>query len=291
MFRFALLVLFFLQSTSIQGKTLKLIALQDPTFFIGTAEKPEGFIVDLLEDLKEKLNAAASENEKISYEYSLEPNKTYGVKNADGTWNGLVGAVIAGRADIAVAPLTINKLRSEVVQFAHPFMSFSLIPLIKKPAPGQPTPFTNLKELKTKLEAGELTIGYVRGGSTERYIANHKSEFVRSLTNYSSTVDSVVAGIEKVRTDPKFVYYGEHTAVLSTVMNQPCDLQVSWHGMLGEGFYGFAFPSTDEGRRMADKFSHAIIAAQQDGTISTLFYRWWIQKATCPPTKHCTCAN
>ena len=37
-------------------------------------------------------------------------------------WNGMVGELVRGEADMAVAPLTITAKRSEVVDFTYPYL-------------------------------------------------------------------------------------------------------------------------------------------------------------------------
>ena len=39
----------------------------------------------------------------------------------NGSWNGLVADVASGKADIAIADLTINSQRMRVVNFSYPF--------------------------------------------------------------------------------------------------------------------------------------------------------------------------
>jgi ABC-type amino acid transport substrate-binding protein len=41
----------------------------------------------------------------------------YGSKSGNGTWNGMVGMVARGTADIAVSEIFVTKERSEVVAF------------------------------------------------------------------------------------------------------------------------------------------------------------------------------
>ena len=51
-----------------------------------------------------------------------------------GVWNGMIGDVVYGKADIAVAAITITKERSKYVDFTHPFMrqDVGIVTLIKE---------------------------------------------------------------------------------------------------------------------------------------------------------------
>merc|ERR1719458_1534661 len=49
----------------------------------------------------------------------------YGQNNG-GTWNGMIGEVISGTADIALADMTIVSTREEAVDFTHPYLSLGL---------------------------------------------------------------------------------------------------------------------------------------------------------------------
>lgn len=47
----------------------------------------------------------------------------YGAKDArTGEWNGMIGEILRGEADFAIADLTITDSRSRVVDFSHPFL-------------------------------------------------------------------------------------------------------------------------------------------------------------------------
>ncbi|XP_070181253.1 glutamate receptor ionotropic, kainate 1-like [Littorina saxatilis] len=49
-------------------------------------------------------------------------DKKYGAPEEDGTWNGMVGMVKRGEADLAIGPFTITSVRERVVDFTVPYM-------------------------------------------------------------------------------------------------------------------------------------------------------------------------
>jgi hypothetical protein len=76
----------------------------------------EGFAIDLVNHL------ATS----IGFNYTINISSGYGSKNSDGTWNGMIGDVLEGKADMALGDLTINSEREEVVDFSMPFLDLGI---------------------------------------------------------------------------------------------------------------------------------------------------------------------
>ncbi|XP_078741285.1 glutamate receptor 2-like, partial [Lampetra fluviatilis] len=79
----------------------------------------EGYMVDLVEELSRSIG--------FRYVLNLVPDGRYGRRDP-GTrvWQGMVGEVLYGRADLAVAPLTITSERAAVVDFTKPFMTVGI---------------------------------------------------------------------------------------------------------------------------------------------------------------------
>ncbi|XP_060746945.1 glutamate receptor 1b isoform X2 [Tachysurus vachellii] len=103
-------------------------------------DKYEGYCVEL----------AAEIAKHVGYSYKLElvPDGKYGARDPDTKmWNGMVGELVYGKADIAVAPLTITLVREEVIDFSKPFMSLGISIMIKKPTKSKPGVFSFLDPL------------------------------------------------------------------------------------------------------------------------------------------------
>ena len=47
-------------------------------------------------------------------------------------WNGMMGELLSGQADMIVAPLTINNERAQYIEFSKPFKYQGLTILVKK---------------------------------------------------------------------------------------------------------------------------------------------------------------
>uniref|UniRef100_A0A672IPK4 Glutamate receptor n=1 Tax=Salarias fasciatus TaxID=181472 RepID=A0A672IPK4_SALFA len=89
----------------------------------GTAHKCcYGYCVDLLEKLAEDLG--------FEFDLYVVADGKYGARTRSG-WTGLVGDLLAGRADMAVTSFSINSARSRVIDFTSPFFSTSLGILVR----------------------------------------------------------------------------------------------------------------------------------------------------------------
>ncbi|XP_048885028.1 glutamate receptor 1a isoform X2 [Brienomyrus brachyistius] len=103
-------------------------------------DKYEGYCVEL----------AAEIAKHVGYSYKLEivADGKYGARDPDSKmWNGMVGELVYGKADVAVAPLTITLVREEVIDFSKPFMSLGISIMIKKPTKSKPGVFSFLDPL------------------------------------------------------------------------------------------------------------------------------------------------
>uniref|UniRef100_A0A8C1IY91 Glutamate receptor 1-like n=1 Tax=Cyprinus carpio TaxID=7962 RepID=A0A8C1IY91_CYPCA len=103
-------------------------------------DKYEGYCVEL----------AAEIAKHVGYSYRLEivGDRKYGARDSETMmWNGMVGELVYGKADVAVAPLTITLVREEVIDFSKPFMSLGISIMIKKPTKSKPGVFSFLDPL------------------------------------------------------------------------------------------------------------------------------------------------
>ncbi|KAF7707265.1 glutamate receptor 1a [Silurus meridionalis] len=103
-------------------------------------DKYEGYCVEL----------AAEIAKHVGYDYKLKivADGKYGARDPETKmWNGMVGELVYGKADVAVAPLTITLVREEVIDFSKPFMSLGISIMIKKPTKSKPGVFSFLDPL------------------------------------------------------------------------------------------------------------------------------------------------
>ncbi|XP_012528577.2 glutamate [NMDA] receptor subunit 1 [Monomorium pharaonis] len=93
----------------------------------------KGYCVDLLKELAKTIN--------FTYSLALSPDGQFGsymIKNTSvggkKEWTGLIGEIVNERADMIVAPLTINPERAEFIEFSKPFKYQGITILEKKPS-------------------------------------------------------------------------------------------------------------------------------------------------------------
>ncbi|KAL4646081.1 glutamate receptor U1-like [Arapaima gigas] len=96
---------------------------QDP-YMMSKDTQLEGYCMDLLTELAKKLG--------FKYKIQLVKDGAYGRPDERGQWNGMIGEVIRGEADLAVAPLTLTAIREKVVEFSKPFMQTGISFILRK---------------------------------------------------------------------------------------------------------------------------------------------------------------
>ncbi|XP_052281246.1 glutamate receptor-like [Dreissena polymorpha] len=122
-------------------------------------DRYEGFCAELTRRLFHYLDKP--------YRLMFVKDGMYGVKKYDSnnqtSWNGMIGELLRGEAEVAVAPLTITSEREEVVDFSKPFMDVGLSIMIKKPEVQKPGVFSFMQPLELKLWLC-LVLGYATVG-------------------------------------------------------------------------------------------------------------------------------
>ncbi|XP_072025956.1 glutamate receptor ionotropic, NMDA 1-like isoform X1 [Amphiura filiformis] len=96
----------------------------------GNAKCCSGFCMDLLVKLSTKLN--------FTFEVHLVTDENYGAyERINGSttkrWTGLIGDLVDGKADMIVAPLSINQAGSNEIDFTKPYKYRGFSILIKRP--------------------------------------------------------------------------------------------------------------------------------------------------------------
>ncbi|XP_078700018.1 glutamate receptor ionotropic, kainate 2-like [Branchiostoma floridae x Branchiostoma belcheri] len=88
-------------------------------------ERFQGFCMDLFSWLSTELG--------FKYEYYEVEDGQYGIYNSQtGQWNGMIGDVLNGKADIALAPLSITSERQTVGDFTLPYYDNGIAFAMKK---------------------------------------------------------------------------------------------------------------------------------------------------------------
>ncbi|XP_035682029.1 glutamate receptor 2-like isoform X1 [Branchiostoma floridae] len=169
--------------------------------------KYEGYCVDMLKKVAELVGFNFTIREVADGKYGA---------NENGTWNGMVGELIYGKADLAVAPLTINMVREQVIEFSKPYMSVGISIMIKKPQKSKPGVFSFLDPLAYEIWMCIL-FAYI-GVSVVLFLVSRFSPYEWH------TVDSAGGGsIEEEQTND-FGIWNSLWFSLGAFMQQGCDI-------------------------------------------------------------------
>ncbi|MGH0180449.1 UNVERIFIED_CONTAM: hypothetical protein FKN15_004275 [Acipenser sinensis] len=135
-------------SSSVENRTIIVTTIMEAPYvmlkknyeLLEGNERYEGYCVDLASEIAKHVG--------IKYKLSVVADGKYGARDSETKiWNGMVGELVYGRADIAVAPLTITLVREEMIDFSKPFMSLGISIMIKKPQKSKPGVFSFLDPL------------------------------------------------------------------------------------------------------------------------------------------------
>ncbi|KAF0289444.1 Glutamate receptor ionotropic, kainate 2 [Amphibalanus amphitrite] len=104
----------------------------------------EGICVDIIDELAKELN--------FNYSFRLNPDDTPGREDpVTGKWNGMIGELLDGKAQLAITDLTITKARQEVVEFTMQWLSLGIGLLYTKPVKQPPNLFSFLSPLSLEV--------------------------------------------------------------------------------------------------------------------------------------------
>ncbi|XP_011157526.3 glutamate receptor ionotropic, kainate 2 isoform X2 [Solenopsis invicta] len=126
-----------------------LISLTDPygmitesSHLITGNDRYEGFGIDIIQEMSKLLG--------FNYTFEVQADNAYGsFDEATKKWDGMLGKIINGEADLAITDLTITAERQAAVDFTDPFMNLGISVLYRKPTKAPPDllsflgPFSN----------------------------------------------------------------------------------------------------------------------------------------------------
>ncbi|XP_056886712.1 glutamate receptor U1 [Takifugu flavidus] len=123
---FLLSIAFFLDTgtcTSVPSE-LRITTIKQEPYTVSKDSQLEGFCMDLLSEVSKKLG--------FKYQVQLVKDGSYGRQDESGKWNGMIGEVMRGEADLAIAPLTLTASRERVVAMTTPFMQTGISILLRR---------------------------------------------------------------------------------------------------------------------------------------------------------------
>ncbi|XP_062316588.1 glutamate receptor U1 [Osmerus eperlanus] len=103
---------------------LRITTIKQDPYTMSKGSQLEGYCMDLLSELSKKLG--------FKYSVHLVKDNNYGRQDDNGDWNGMIGEVVRGEADLAIAPLTLTAAREKAVAMTKPFMQTGISILLKK---------------------------------------------------------------------------------------------------------------------------------------------------------------
>merc|ERR1711962_594735 len=121
MFLALVLPIAMVEMSTLRGVDLKVTTVTHRPFItpnnLSSGDRYQGLLVDMLRELSNMLG----------FTFTIHDNadRTYG-KYVGGQWKGMIGEVVIGEADIALADMTVTEKREEVVDFTHPFLYIGL---------------------------------------------------------------------------------------------------------------------------------------------------------------------
>lgn len=242
------------------------VSLKENSEKMSGNDKFEGFIPDMMKEMTKILG--------IEFSINVVKDARYGLCN-NGNCTGMIGEVLRGEADLAIADLTIAPKRVLTVDFTQPFMTGGVTVLVNNPDP-------NLNTVEDLLEHGYSFL-CVGGGSTENFLKSSRLSIHEKIANSLETINKFDEGFERVLNS------GEKLAVLAELStanyhaSEHCSLKIIGEPLNSVG-YGIAMAKgiavkTNEGvfevRTLMD---HAILQMKYDSTLELLQSKWWPKK-------------
>ncbi|KAF1390935.1 hypothetical protein PFLUV_G00063270 [Perca fluviatilis] len=120
---------------------------QDP-YTMSRGSELEGYCIDLISELSKKLG--------FTYKLHVVKDNRYGVKDSSGNWNGMIGEITRGEADLAVAPLTLTAIREQSVEMTTPFMQTGIGFMLRRDLASEESSFSLLSPFSTDMWVGVL---------------------------------------------------------------------------------------------------------------------------------------
>lgn len=130
------------------AKELSITTIKEDPYTMSRGSELEGFCMDLLAELAKILG--------LKYNVHLVKDNRYGAMDASGNWNGMIGELVRGEADLAVAPLTLTAVREQHVEMTTPFMQTGIGFILRKDVAFEESTLSLLAPFSTNMWIGIL---------------------------------------------------------------------------------------------------------------------------------------
>jgi len=269
-----LLVLPFLvsgENESIAGKTIVVTTVVNQPYLMlrpdhenrtGDA-KYRGYLVDLLKVLAKFL--------KFKYEIRLVDDGKYG--SFDGSkWNGMIGEVISGTADIALADITMTPMREKYVDFSHPFMEVGITAIYSR----HTRQAAQIYSVEDFLNRKDMKLGVFGYGSSKKFFENSDIDVYQRIYHHMESdptvyTNSNMEGVERVREEAGSYAYFIESPMAEYITSRTCDLAMLGRN-LDSKYYGLI---VKKGSPYRKDLNVALLSLMEKGVLSKLKSKWW----------------
>lgn len=231
-----------------------------------------GFIPDLVKVVFSRLNK--------EYKIKFVDDGKYGNNDGSGKWNGMIGEILSGKADVAAAPLTTSDERGRVIDFTVPFMEFSTVVVLLKPTDNNNNNSPTLIETVADLaKQTDIKYGAIRGGLTETYFRTSLNDKYRQMYQKMSdeptlNVNNHSEGIAKVRQSAgKYAFITEGPTADYYVERAPCNLVKVTGDGTNKKTYAWA---VKKGSYLKESIDKVLTEMKQNGELDKLQKQWWM---------------
>lgn len=217
-----------------------------------------GFLIDLMNEVADKLG--------VQYSLYLSPNGFYGVYNGS-AWNGMIAELINGRADLALADLTVTEPRKRAVDFSAPYLHLHLNAIVSKDV--------RINSMDELARQTSVPYGSLVSGSTHHYFETSDNATLRQMAEFmkrtNSSTRSYAEGIERAK-QGNYAFIGESAAIEWQAVNN-CGLKAigGWDDLTYRN-YAIGLQKNSE---WTAQVSDAIRQLETNGDIARLYKKWW----------------
>jgi ABC-type amino acid transport substrate-binding protein len=256
--------------------------IQHPMVYIkpGTNETSSpvyvGYEIDLIKELARRLD--------FDYQLIVRSDKQHGIKLSDGGFNGVIGDVVSGRVDMALAALSILSDRVAVVDFTTSYMQLEMSMIMKVPPPGRKLLVNSLDSV---FQPGITFASIVNSMVGITVIGSKYSVYSRLEHSENLEVSKGVflpRAINATLEDSNFVFIFDSPCAEQLTLKY-CELITVPTEKPLPG-YAIALP---KGSALKLSLDAEILAMTDNGTLDMLYEKYFKDAKSCQERKLCTC--
>jgi len=223
-------------------------------------DRYEGILVDLLRYISRELG--------FTYTFKLSSDGKYGTLTNTGEWTGMIGEVVRGEADMAVADMTVTSVREMAIDFTHPYKYSGLSVLYHRQGD------RSLESLWDLLHLPSIKVGTYEGGSTMNYFKHSTLDVYQRIWNKmlrdGAMTQSNQEGVDMVLEKKGGYAYIMEAPSMEYAMERNCDL-IQVGKVFSQRSYSLALP---QGSPFVEEINRTILRLREKDEIERLFKKW-----------------